>query len=254
MLFPFPEDLPDPGIKAGSPALQADSLPSETPRKPQFTAHTHTKHTPSLTAYTQYTHVAHINFLNTAHNNPQLPHPDTLHPTPTHTTPTSGNPTWGSNAWSDLPCTRAPRHRLLLGPLPRMALTWTAQHQCRGTGDVALFGYRLSRQAPESKRSTGSGRSSDHPGLPAPRAARARGRGRGVAVQPCAGAGVLPAGLGWAARCWGLRGRYRFGRATGVRVCCSGLGPRTPGLHTRFPHLSYLPLASVSSFVLRPRA
>ena len=185
MLFPFPEDLPDPGIKAGSPALQADSLPSETPRKPQFTAHTHTKHTPSLTAYTQYTHVAHINFLNTAHNNPQLPHPDTLHPTPTLTTPTSGNPTWGSNAWSDLPCTRAPRHRLLLGPLPRMALTWTAQHQCRGTGDVALFGYRLSRQAPESKRSTGSGRSSDHPGLPAPRAARARGRGRGVAVQPC---------------------------------------------------------------------
>lgn len=99
-------------------------------------------------------------------------------------------------------------------PCPGPALTWTAQHQCRGesAGDVALFGYRLSRQPPESKRSVGSGSSSDHPGLPPPRAARARGRGRGVAVQPCAGAGVRPVGLGWAARCWGLRGRYRFGR------------------------------------------
>ena len=29
LLFPFPEDLPDPGIKPGFPALQADSLPSE---------------------------------------------------------------------------------------------------------------------------------------------------------------------------------------------------------------------------------
>ena len=27
--FPSPADLPDPGIKAGSPALQADSLPPE---------------------------------------------------------------------------------------------------------------------------------------------------------------------------------------------------------------------------------
>ena len=27
--FPFPEDLPDPGIKPRSPALQADSLPTE---------------------------------------------------------------------------------------------------------------------------------------------------------------------------------------------------------------------------------
>ena len=27
--FPPPEDLPDPGITAGSPALQVDSLPSE---------------------------------------------------------------------------------------------------------------------------------------------------------------------------------------------------------------------------------
>ena len=32
--FPFPGDLPDPGIKPVSPALQADSLPSEPPGKP----------------------------------------------------------------------------------------------------------------------------------------------------------------------------------------------------------------------------
>ena len=29
--FPFPGDLPDPGIKPRSPALQADALPSEPP-------------------------------------------------------------------------------------------------------------------------------------------------------------------------------------------------------------------------------
>ena len=29
--FPSPGDLPDPGIEPGSPALQADSLPSEPP-------------------------------------------------------------------------------------------------------------------------------------------------------------------------------------------------------------------------------
>ena len=32
--FPSPEDLPEPGIKAVSPALQADALPSEPPGKP----------------------------------------------------------------------------------------------------------------------------------------------------------------------------------------------------------------------------
>ena len=32
--FPSPGDLPDPGIKPGSPALQADSLPFEPPGKP----------------------------------------------------------------------------------------------------------------------------------------------------------------------------------------------------------------------------
>ena len=32
--FPSPGDLPDPGIKPGSPALQADSLPTELSGKP----------------------------------------------------------------------------------------------------------------------------------------------------------------------------------------------------------------------------
>ena len=32
--FPSPGDLPNPGIEPGSPALQADSLPSEPPAKP----------------------------------------------------------------------------------------------------------------------------------------------------------------------------------------------------------------------------
>ena len=33
--FPFPGDLPNPGIEPRSPALQADSLPSEPPGKPE---------------------------------------------------------------------------------------------------------------------------------------------------------------------------------------------------------------------------
>ena len=33
LLFPSPRDLPDPGIKVRSPALQADSLQSELPRE-----------------------------------------------------------------------------------------------------------------------------------------------------------------------------------------------------------------------------
>ena len=32
--FPFPGDLPNPGIEPGSPALQADALTSEPPGKP----------------------------------------------------------------------------------------------------------------------------------------------------------------------------------------------------------------------------
>ena len=31
LLFPSPGDLPDPGMEPGSPALQVDSLPSESP-------------------------------------------------------------------------------------------------------------------------------------------------------------------------------------------------------------------------------
>ena len=31
--FPFPGDLPDPGIEPGSPTLQADALPTEPPGK-----------------------------------------------------------------------------------------------------------------------------------------------------------------------------------------------------------------------------
>ena len=34
--FPSPGDLPNPGIKPGSPALQADSLPAELPGKPSW--------------------------------------------------------------------------------------------------------------------------------------------------------------------------------------------------------------------------
>ena len=33
--FPSPGDLPDPGIKPRFPALQANTLPSELPGKPQ---------------------------------------------------------------------------------------------------------------------------------------------------------------------------------------------------------------------------
>ena len=35
--FSSPGDLPDPGIEPGSPALQADSLPSEPPGKLMMT-------------------------------------------------------------------------------------------------------------------------------------------------------------------------------------------------------------------------
>ena len=34
--FPFSGDLPDPGIEPGSPALQADSLPTELSGKPHL--------------------------------------------------------------------------------------------------------------------------------------------------------------------------------------------------------------------------
>ena len=34
--FPSPGDLPNPGIEPGTPALQADSLPTELQGKPRF--------------------------------------------------------------------------------------------------------------------------------------------------------------------------------------------------------------------------
>ena len=37
LLFPSPGDLPDPGIEPRSPTLQADTLTSELPGKPNFT-------------------------------------------------------------------------------------------------------------------------------------------------------------------------------------------------------------------------
>ena len=37
LALPSSEDLPDPGIKSGSPALQAAALPSEPPGKPKNT-------------------------------------------------------------------------------------------------------------------------------------------------------------------------------------------------------------------------
>ena len=41
--FPFPGDLPGPGIKPGSPALQADALPSKPPGKPLNQLYSNTK-------------------------------------------------------------------------------------------------------------------------------------------------------------------------------------------------------------------
>ena len=41
--FPSPGDLPDPGIEPRSPALQADSLPSEPPGKPSWIRYHNTK-------------------------------------------------------------------------------------------------------------------------------------------------------------------------------------------------------------------
>ena len=37
--YPFSSGSPDPGIKPGSPALQADSLPAELPGKPTWNSY-----------------------------------------------------------------------------------------------------------------------------------------------------------------------------------------------------------------------
>jgi len=44
--FPSPENLPSPGIKPGSPELQADSLPSEAPGAPLLSGGRFIKHLP----------------------------------------------------------------------------------------------------------------------------------------------------------------------------------------------------------------
>ena len=50
--FSSPGDLPDTRIKAGFPALRADSLPSESPRKPYTCVYS-----PNHTAYPSFTHL-----------------------------------------------------------------------------------------------------------------------------------------------------------------------------------------------------
>ena len=53
--FPSPGDLPIPGIKPESPALRADSLPSEPPGKPKFSVSSPLSHIPYLCqAYSQH--------------------------------------------------------------------------------------------------------------------------------------------------------------------------------------------------------
>ena len=42
--FPFPGDLPNPGIEARSPIFQVDSLPAEPQRKPLFNTHQFNTH------------------------------------------------------------------------------------------------------------------------------------------------------------------------------------------------------------------
>ena len=42
--MPYPGDLPNPWIKPGSPALQADTLPSEPPEKPKDVHKMHLKY------------------------------------------------------------------------------------------------------------------------------------------------------------------------------------------------------------------
>ena len=46
--FPSPGDLPNSGIKPGSPTLQADSLPSELPRNPNYLEASRVKDTPKM--------------------------------------------------------------------------------------------------------------------------------------------------------------------------------------------------------------
>ena len=48
--LPSPRDLPNPGIEPGSPALQADALPSEPPGKPRYSI----RYEKKVTVYSNY--------------------------------------------------------------------------------------------------------------------------------------------------------------------------------------------------------
>ena len=50
----FSGDLPNPGIKPGSPALQGDSLPTEPPGKPIYNTHIYMKFFKSVNKATQF--------------------------------------------------------------------------------------------------------------------------------------------------------------------------------------------------------
>ena len=52
--LPSPGDPPDPGIEPGSPALQADALPSEPPEKPTSDVVLSKSHIPCLVPHFSY--------------------------------------------------------------------------------------------------------------------------------------------------------------------------------------------------------
>ena len=57
--YPPPRDLPDPGIKPRSPALQADALPSEPPGKPLL-GWMVIKNKKEMKDIRQFTHITHL--------------------------------------------------------------------------------------------------------------------------------------------------------------------------------------------------
>ena len=65
LTFPSPEDLPDPEIKPGCPALQADSLPSEPPRE----AHFSTYYVPDFTIHQTFKIHLEVDFQDSLVNN-----------------------------------------------------------------------------------------------------------------------------------------------------------------------------------------
>ena len=59
-LFPSPGNLPNPGIEPRSPALQVDSLPSESAEKPSWHCIETNKGSPGGTSDNQYANVGNI--------------------------------------------------------------------------------------------------------------------------------------------------------------------------------------------------